>query len=396
MNILYYLKSFPKLSQSFVLNEIYELHKLGHDLVVIANHDPGHNYTHSELDELDLPIHYLSEPRYRDIYELLSPTLLSRNNLRHRCHFAPLDSYVGTSIRAKRAIEYLQSIDFKPDIVHTHFANYSQFGARYIASTFDAAFTITTHAFDLYKKPISRASRLLLHSVDRIVTISEYNRKHIRNEFVKDTPIDVVHAGIRPEKFSPSQETVDDRVFTVARFVEKKGLEYAIEAIAKLVVDRPHLSYHIVGSGPLEEKLRALVSKHGLDQNIEFLDNVSDERLIREFDEAQCFLLPSVIADSGDRDGIPVALMESMAMNTPPISTTVSGIPELIKDGQSGLLVPPRDVQATAKAIRTMLGNTTLRKRCMEAGRETVCESFNSTVEAKKLSKIFESAQAEY
>jgi len=396
MNIVYYLGQFPRLSQSFVLNEIYELEQSGHNVAVCALHNPDEDIVHEEYNELDIPIYYISTPSYSDITELFSTKALHPRILKNTLYRASPTRHAANLFRAKKCIEFLNSLEWEPDHFHSHFASLSRFGARYAADYYQVPFTITTHAFDIYREPIGGYTRTLLQRADRIVTISEYNRNYIQEQFTPNTPIDIVRAGIRPEKFDPTDETVPNRILTVSRFVEKKGLSYALEAIDIATDDLPELEYHIVGSGELEPELVQKVERLGIGDNVSFLDNVSDQRLVTELDEARCFLLPCVVAESGDRDGIPVALMEAMAMKTPPVSTTVSGIPELIDDEQNGLLTEPRNPDATAEAVLTLLQNDTVQEAYAERAREKVKTDFNIRKEAEKLEETFRTASLEY
>jgi glycosyltransferase involved in cell wall biosynthesis len=213
---------------------------------------------------------------------------------------------------------------------------------------------------------------------------------HIRNRFVDDTPIDVVRAGIRPEKFSPLGNPGRSRILTVSRFVEKKGLEYAVRAVAKVTQKIPNIEYHLIGSGPKRSELESLIDELDISTNVRFLDNVDDEQLLTEFDEAKCFLLPCVIAESGDRDGVPVALMEAMAMKTPPVSTTISGIPELVDDGENGLLVEPRNPEEIANALITMLQDESRWAALRDQARPKVVRDFNIVREIEKLESTFQ------
>ena len=392
MNILYFLGSFPRLSQSFVLNEIYELDRRGHSVVVCARNQPDEPIVHEEYDQLDIPIHYVDEPIKTDLSELLSSVSISPRVLSGLNYKASIKDRIARLIQTRWCVDIFDSLDWSPDHVHSHFASKKAFTGKHIADYYGVPFTLTTHAYDIYNAPVGVYTADLLRATDRIVTISDYNRRYIRNQFTDKTPIDVVHAGIRPEKFEPTDESVPGRVFTVSRFVEKKGLRYALEAVA-LAVEQTDIEYHIVGSGELEADLRKRVERLDLNNYVSFLDNVSDELLITEFDEACCFLLPCVVAESGDRDGIPVALMEAMAMETPPVTTTVSGIPELVDHEKNGLLTEPRDPEVTADALVRILEDDEFRMLCGSKAREKVSEEFNITDEAEKLEKTFEMAR---
>lgn len=394
MNVLYYLREFPKLSESFVLNEIYELDRAGHDVAVCALYEPEDEIVHQEFDELEVPVGYIESPTYRDAIELLSTRALHPRILRHVLYPAPPAEHLANLYRAKRGIEFVEDLEWDPDHVHTHFAMRTQFPARYIAAFYGTPVTITTHANDLYSEPIGRYTSSLLRSVDRIVTVSEYNRQYIRDRFTDETPIDLVRAGIRPEKFLPNESPVRNRVLTVGRFVEKKGLTYALEAIDLVSERLPDTEYHIVGSGRQRDALERKVETLGLGDTVTFLGNVDDEQLLAEYAEARCFLLPCVVAETGDRDGVPVALMEAMAMKTPPVSTTVSGIPELVEHETNGLLTAPRDPDATAAAVVRLLRNDEEWARYRTRAHEKIVSDFNVVREVEKLERSFEAAQS--
>lgn len=392
MNILYYLGSFPKLSASFVLNEIYELERSGHNVAVCARHRPDESVTHEEFDNLDIPITYIKNILYSNVIEGISTKFLRPRVFKNILYWESPQHHVGNLFWAKQCIEFVEELEWDIDHIHTHFAGMSKFGARYVASFYNVPFTITAHGADLYKEPVGDYTSTLLQSADRIVTISDYNKQYIQEHFVKETPIDIVRAGIRPEKFSPTDSAVEKRILTVSRFVEKKGLKYALEAIAGIAEQVPDIEYHIVGSGELEEDLLRKVTELDIEENVTFLDNVDDQRLLTEFDEARCFLLPCVIAESGDRDGIPVVLMEAMAMRTPPVSTTVSGIPELIDHEKNGLLVNPQDPETTADAVLRLLQNDSEWATYHNHTREKIVDQFNIIKEAKKLAMTFKAA----
>jgi colanic acid/amylovoran biosynthesis glycosyltransferase len=392
MNVLYVLDAFPKLSESFVLNEIYELERRGHDVVVCARRSGDDEILHEEYDDLDVPVGTLGPLDYGDAREIISPRTLHPRILERACYRAPPTIHAANLVQTRRAIAFLGSIGWAPDHVHAHFPRRSRYPAALLAGYYGALLTVTAHAASLYKRPIHAATGALLSTADRIATISEYNRRHVRESFAPDTPVDVVHAGIRPEKFSPTGASAERRILTVARFVEKKGLRYALAAVARLVDDYPDLEYHVVGSGELEADLRRRTRDLGIEANVAFLDAVSDERLLREFDEAQCFLLPCVVAESGDRDGIPVVLMEAMAMCTPPVSTTVSGVPELIAHERNGILAAPRDPAALAAGLRRLLDHEERRRRYGHRARETVRAAFDVAGTVDDLVATFEAA----
>lgn len=391
MNIIYYLDEFPKISESFVLNEIHELVQKGHHVAVCALNNPDEDIMHEEFDQLSIPVNYIKKPSYTDIAELFSRTVVHPRVIKNVVYRTSLRQHAANMFRAKRCIEFIDSLDWHPDHFHSHFATVSKFGAQYASEYFQSPFTVTTHAWDLYGETVGESRTDLLRRSDRIITISEYNKDYIRGRLAPETPVNIIRAGIRPSKFKPTETTRPGRILTTARFVEKKGLTYALEAVDIVSERIPEVEYHIIGSGAKESALVQKIDQLGIGDKVTLLGNVSDERLIAEFDEARCFLLPCIITDSGNRDGIPVGLMEAMAMKTPSVSTNISGIPELIDHEDNGLLTEPKDVEGIAEAVTRLLQNDTEWKTYAERGRNKVITEFDIEEEADKLERVFRS-----
>jgi glycosyltransferase involved in cell wall biosynthesis len=151
----------------------------------------------------------------------------------------------------------------------------------------------------------------------------------------------------------------------------------------------PNCDLTIVGSGPLNDHLHNLVHDLELEGHIQFKGDQSDFELMHYYENAEMFILPCIIAENGDRDGIPVAIMEAMAMKLPVISTMVSGIPELVEDGISGILVSQKDENAIADAIIKLHKDRNLRFEMGEKGRKIIENKYNIVSESEKLIKMF-------
>ncbi|WP_138004372.1 glycosyltransferase family 4 protein [Halalkalirubrum salinum] len=393
MNLLYYLRVFPKLSESFVLNEIYELSRAGHNVAVCSVYEPTEEPTHQELTDLDVPVQYIEPPTPKRLVSILTGDVICHEVLSQARYRATLRQHLGNLYRADRCIRFVDSLDWEIDHLHTHFADITQFPAAYVAAHYDTSFTITVHANDIYREPIGAYTGPLLRSADRIVTISSANQQYLKDRFVEATPIDIVRAGIRPEKFDLPDKSINNRILSVARLVEKKGIADALAAFPTILAQLPDATYHVVGTGRQQATLQRQARALGVADRVEFLGTVDDKTLRRELAEAQCFLLPCVIAESGDRDGIPVALMEAMAAGVPPVSTRISGIPELITHDENGLLVEPRDPAAIATEVIRLLTRTTARHSLARGAQETVATRFNIATEANALEGVFASAQ---
>ncbi|OYR41435.1 glycosyltransferase [Halorubrum sp. Eb13] len=394
MNILYYLREFPKLSETFILNEIYALKQRGHNVAVFAIGDGDKSVTHEEFDNLNVPLRYADVPNPVGAAKSFFSTLTAHSCFEILSMDVPVKTNVGNVIWAGQCIEFLDGLEWEIDCIHSHFATPFPLPCPYLSTHYDVPFTLTTHAHDIFKEPIGDYTEKLLSSADRVVTISEYNREYMRERFTFETAIDVVHAGVRLNKFDTTAPAKDGRVLTVARLHPKKGIMTAIEAIAIVAQEIPNVEYHIVGSGSQYDELVSLVSSLGIEENVMFLNNVSDAELVAEFERARCFLLPSVITESGERDGIPVSLMEAMSMRTPVVSTTTSGIPELVDHGENGLLTAPRDPNATAELVLRLLQNDAEWRKLSRRAREKILDEFSVQTQVDGLLTTFEAARS--
>jgi colanic acid/amylovoran biosynthesis glycosyltransferase len=190
--------------------------------------------------------------------------------------------------------------------------------------------------------------------------------------------IAVHHMGIELSKFplpkrrgARGDDTV--RLLSVARLVEKKGVEYAIRAVARLrEKTERRIEYRVLGDGPLRRELEELVRELDVGDSVRLMGEM-DQRGVREaMLHSDIFVAPSVVAEDGDMEGVPVSIMEAMASRLPVVSTLHSGIPELVHDGISGLLVPERDSAGLARALARLTDDAGLRRRMGIAGRQVV------------------------
>jgi len=395
LGILYYVGSFPKLSESFILNEINELYNRGHNISVFAQNDPEENISHEEYEDIDVPIYY-ADASYTDFSQLLSKKS-AQMALSHATdgifkHFSPKRAG-HTLLLGKQCAQFVEALDFEIDVINAHFASSTRIGAMLAARHHGIPCTVTAHAVEIFSSPNVPQIKYICDSMDHVIVPSEYNRDYLGEEIGIANDITVVPATTKVEKFEPSAPTVENRLLTVARLVEKKGYPYGIEAVNKLIEQRYDVEYHIVGTGDRKDRLQQQVKEYGIEDHVEFLGHVSDERLQKELSEAAVFVLPCVIAEDGDRDAMPVVLKEAMASETACVSTTVSAIPELITDGYDGLLVPEKEPDELASAIQELLDNPEKRKAIAANGRETVHNKFDISKSVDTLTEVFESLQ---
>lgn len=388
MEIVYVVDQFPKLSESFVINEISELQRRGHNISIFSIAEPDEKITHSEISDIEVKVHYSAVPSFTSFTDLFSPVLIDPSVLKHALFFERPLHYIYWLHLGIQIVDYIEDIG-GIDHIHSHFAPGNRMSTVYAAAYHDIPCTATAHAYEVFAPDSQERLKRVCDHMDHIIVPSEYNRNYLRQQINVRTPISVVPATTNIEKFEPSKDCTSGRLLTVARLIEKKGYEYAIDAVADIVERGYDIEYHIIGTGELRDSLEARVRERGITDHVTFLGNVTDERLKTELHEAELFVLPCVIAENGDRDVAPVALKEAMATQTACISTTISAIPEMITDSYNGRLVEPNNTDALVNAITDLLDDSKKRKELAEAGRQTVEEKFDITSSVDKLLDIF-------
>ncbi|MBI4559791.1 MAG: glycosyltransferase [Candidatus Hydrogenedentes bacterium] len=277
--------------------------------------------------------------------------------------------------------------------IHAHFAHVPTSIAMYAAMLTGISYSFTAHANDIFERPT-----LLRKKVARsafAACVSEYNRRYLIEYGCDPTKLYVVRCGVDVTEYAwrePQRSAAPANILCVGRLVEKKGIAHLIEALSLVRQRGPAFRCRIAGDGPLFAELQAMIAEKSLGDGVELLGSQPQERVRELFRDADLFVLPCVVAKSGDRDGIPVVLMEAMALGVPVISTTISGIPELVHDGENGLLAPPGDAAVLAQKIETLITNRELAARITRHARKTVEIEFNSSGNAALLKQKFAAA----
>jgi glycosyltransferase involved in cell wall biosynthesis len=184
-------------------------------------------------------------------------------------------------------------------------------------------------------------------------------------------------------------------VVSVGRFVAKKGFDVLVRAVAELRDRGTLVDLELIGeSGDQDAAIHQLVADLGLGDVVTISGPATQPELLARYRQATCFALACRVDADGDRDGIPNVLVEAMASGLPVVSTTVSGIPELVRDHENGLLVAPEDPHALADALATLIAEPGLAARLAVAGAATVHDEFDGSLLAAKLAALFSGAPA--
>ena len=284
----------------------------------------------------------------------------------------------------------------KASHVHAHFANHPAAAAYIVHRLTDIPYSFTAHGADLQTDQHMLAQKVAEASF--VVTISNYNKEFIiencGTRFVEK--VLVIHCGVDTQFYQPAPpnnlDGPPDRPFAIlciGTMYEVKGHTYLIEACRLLQERGLDFLCHLVGNGPYLESLVDQVAKAGLAERVRFHGQLPRQEIAKLFRRVHVLSVPSIPTQSGRREGIPVVLMEAMSSGVPVVASGISGIPELVEDGHSGLLVPPRDSAVIANALERLYHDVRLRKRLGQAGREKVLSEFDLNKNANTLAQQF-------
>ena len=395
MRIDVHVSAFPVLSETFVLRQVLALIEGGHDVRVVVQVEADTGIVHEAVRRHDLPS--------RVVHRGDSYRLMPRNKL-HRVLRAGRLLLRGDGVSRTMLLRCLNAFEHgrealtlnlfyrayhevrersDTDVALAHFGHNGEgFAALRRVGATRARLATVFHGYDLSRDLAGgrRVYRHLFAEGDLFLPVSEHWRRKLLTLGAEPERVEVLHMGIDARALERASARPLDgpaRVLTVARFVEKKGLAYAIDAFARIAGRFPDADYAIVGDGPLFADIRHRIERAGLADRVRLLGALDGAAVARELERADVFLLPSVTAADGDQEGIPVVLMEAMALALPVLSTRHSGIPELVDDGETGRLVPERDVEALAEALAAMLSDRALGRAMGAAGRRKVLAEFD-------------------
>jgi glycosyltransferase involved in cell wall biosynthesis len=274
------------------------------------------------------------------------------------------------------------------DRVHAHFASHPATAAWVVHRLTGIPFSFTAHANDLFVAPVLLDRKLA--DARFVIAISDYNRRLLLDRR-PPARVEVVHCGVDIERYAwrGLGERAPDRVVCVASLFEKKGHLDLIDALALLAERRPGVVLDLVGDGPERDRIVQRARARGVGERVSLLGARPSEEVGATLARARAFALPAIRLPSGRMEGIPVALMEAMASGVPVVATRISGIPELVQDGVTGILVEPHDPEALAAALDSLLSDDPLAAELALNARRLVERSFNLEIEAQRLGDLF-------
>lgn len=401
LDIGYILKMYPRFSETFILSEILELERQGVRVRIYSLKKPDDGRFHADVSRVRAKVTYVPESpllRPRAFYEAHRQVFRWDRRRYLRVLWGVLKRR-----RAGAAKRFLQAGYLAPRLradgvthAHAHFASSATSVALYLNRLAGLPYSFTAHAKDIYSDGVSTdVLERKLSSAQFAVTVSEYNRDYL-GALRGGDKVRRVYNGLDLEQFAPNGALREDPplVLAVGRLVEKKGFDDLIRACATLRRDGCRFRCRIVGKGDRESQLAALIWALGLENDVELAGPMAREALLHLYPRASVFTAPCVVGSDGNRDGLPTVLIEAMALGVPVVSTDVTGIPELVQHGRTGLLVPQRDPEALAGAIRRLLEDRSTAEALAGAGRERVEREFDLGRNAGRLRELFEQGVA--
>ena len=387
--VAFVLKGYPRLSETFIAQEIRALEKRGLDIRLYSLRHPTDRERHPVHREIIAPVNYLPE------YLHLQPIRVARawQALRQPPGYAAARRCWHADFRRDRTRNRIRRFgqalvlahELAPDIthLHAHFLHTPASVARYAALLSGLPWSCSAHAKDIWTSDSWEKSEKLAGCA-WAVTCTQANFDHL-SALAPDGRVQLSYHGLDLTRFTPPSETrpardggaVEDPVIilSVGRAVEKKGHDDLLAALARLPKTIQWRFEH-VGGGPLQSQLKTQAKRLGVANRCMFYGAQAQAAVIEAYRRADLFALMSREAEDGDRDGLPNVLMEAQSQGLPVLATDISAIPELIAPEQNGLLVTPRDIDGAAAALKRLITDAALRERLGTAGRRLMSEKF--------------------
>ncbi|MDO5534193.1 MAG: glycosyltransferase [Propionibacteriaceae bacterium] len=388
----YVLKVYPRFSETFVVTEILAREAIGDDLSIYALRPTTDARFHPEIARVQAPVTWISRyPKGADLWARVAAG--SRDPLigPRLAELLPvLADLPGDEVA--QGVELAQAV-LADGITHLH-AHFASLAGRmaWIASRLTGVpYTLTTHAKDIYHSSVDPAwLRRICADADRVIAISRFNEDHLAR-VLTDTGarISLQYNALELTRFpftAPGPVHDPLRIAAVGRIVEKKGFHHLVEAVAALVASGRRVDARIAGTGELAGALQAQVDAAGLGDSVRLLGPLPQNEVSELVGWADVFAAPCIPGEDGNIDGLPTVVLEAMALGTPVVATAVTGLPEVIRDGETGVLLAPGDVDGLVEALARFADGAQPSDDLARAARSVIEEQFDARVQARTLS----------
>lgn len=393
MKVAYVVKRYPRYSETFIVNEILAHEAAGVEVGIFSLLSPEDGHFQDAISRVRAPVAYLQAKGLKasDLWATLDEAGEDLPNL-----WGALEEARGGDVRHVYQAVLLAREARRGGFthLHAHFATASTTVARLAARFAGLPYTLTAHAKDIFHESVDPEDlRRKLSDAAASVTVSDFNLEYLRERYGRAADgTRRIYNGLELERF-PYGEPRDrgPEIVAVGRLVEKKGFADLVEACALLRDRGVRFRARIVGLGDQEDRLRSLIASRDLRNLVDLAGPLPQREMARVVGGASVFAAPCVVGGDGNRDGLPTVLLEAMALGTPCVSTDVTGIPEVLRHGETGLMVPQRDPAALAGALERLLGDAALRVRLARGARRLIEAEFDVSRNAAILRDVFAS-----
>jgi len=396
----YVVRKFPVLSETFILNEILALEAMGMNVQIFSLAPTRDPRFHEGVCRLKADVHYLPGPSEARTLLRYARRQAARNPSRYRRQLVKVlasrrPALLWRFLQASWVADRARRTGVKH--LHAHFANRSATVAHQASRLLGIPFSFTAHAFDIYREANHAVIARKMADARFTATVSDYNVQFLKS-LANGHParVELVRNGIDMSLFSPPPQLPDGpfRILTVARLVEKKGIPILVEACRILHQRGLDFRCDIVGKGALRATLDRMIREWGLAERVRLVGPLAQQEIVRHYHGAHLVVLPCIVGQDGNRDGLPVSIVEALACGVPVISTPVTGIPEVVHDGVNGLIVPEGDAMKLADAIERVIHDPDLLASFRSAARPSVRDSFDQENTAARLYQLFRESHA--
>ena len=392
----YVVKRYPRYSETFIVNEIIDHESTGLAVEILSLRHTTDEHFQDALAQVKAPVKYFTSENltaddfwiaFDESYHVL-PAFKAALGVTRGEEARYIYQAMLIALEAQRtSIRHL----------HAHFATEATTVARLAASFSGLPYSFTAHAKDIFHESVNLdGMRRNLADAAAVVTVSEYNLQYLRRVYGAEAAnVRRIYNGLDLALFPFAAP--DDRppsIVAVGRLVEKKGLADLVEACAILAARGIIFQCQIIGAGPLEDDLGARIERLGLRTSVHLAGPLPRSEVIECLHGAAALAVPCIVAGDSDRDGLPTVLLEAMALGTPCVSTDVTGIPEVLADGETGLMVGQHDPSALAFALERLLTDPGLRVHLSRQARRLIEAEFDIKRNAAELRAVFEGADS--
>jgi glycosyltransferase involved in cell wall biosynthesis len=395
LRVAFVLKGYPRLSETFIAQEIAALERRGLEILIVSLRRPTDARRHPVHGEIRAGLLYLPEYLLREPLRVLRAWLAVRKFKTYAKTRAVWlrdllrDPTPNRIRRFGQALALAAELPADVERLHAHFLHTPASVTRYAALLTGRPWSGSAHAKDIWTTP-EWEKREKLAECEWLVTCTGVNRDHLAR-LAPPGKVELVYHGIDLARFPPPPRGAANdpvSILSVCRLVEKKGTDVLLEALARLPSQVRWKFVH-VGGGPLGTQLRRKARTLGIAERITWRGALAHDELLAEYRKADLFALASRVARDGDRDGLPNVLAEAQSQGLACVATRVSAIPELLRDGLTGELVPENDPRALAAALEALIGNPARRRALGEAGQARVRAHFGLEANLERLAGKF-------